>query len=159
MTHPDQPPAISGAMHDYVTVTVGEALFGLPIARVHDVFKPASVTPVPLAPPEVVGLLNLRGRVVTALCLRRRLGLAPSTSGESGMAVGLEQCGETFGLVVDDVGEVLRPSRDTFEPVPPNLDARWRGLALGVHRLDTTLLVVLDVDAVLAFGEPVAQAA
>lgn len=124
----------------------------------HDVFKPASVTPVPLAPPEVVGLLNLRGRVVTALCLRRRLGLAPSTSGESGMAIGLEQGEETFGLVVDGIGAVLSLTRDSFEPVPPNLDARWRGLALGMHRLDTKLLVVLQVDALLAFG-PAVQAA
>lgn len=124
----------------------------------HDVFKPASVTPVPLAPPEVVGLLNLRGRVVTALCLRRRLGLAPSTSGESGMAIGLEQGEETFGLVVDGIGAVLSLTRDSFAPVPPNLDARWRGLALGVHRLDTKLLVVLQVDALLAFG-PAVQAA
>ncbi len=117
-------------------MTVGEALFGLPIDRVHDVFRPTSVTPVPLAQPEVVGLLNLRGRVVTALCLRRRLGLAAPGGDTTGMAVGLEQGGETFGLVVDAVGEVLRPPPGTFEPTPPNLDPRWRGLALGVHRLD-----------------------
>lgn len=146
---------------DYVTVTIGKALFGLPIERVHDVFKPAAVTPVPLAPPEVVGLLNLRGRVVTAVCLRRRLGLTPAGEGVSGMAVGLEQSGESFGLVVDGIGEVLRPPRDSFEAVPAHLDPRWRSLALGVHRLDGHLLVILDVDALLAFGNdvPAAKAA
>lgn len=68
------------------------------------------------------------------------------------MAIGLEQGGETFALIVDGVGEVLKLGTDTHEPVPINLDARWRDLALGVHRLEGRLLVILDVDALLAFG-------
>jgi purine-binding chemotaxis protein CheW len=159
MARPSEAPPTSEGARGYVTVTVGGVFFGLPIGRVHDAFRPSSVTPVPLAPPEVVGLLNLRGRVVTALCLRRRLGLPAPGDGGHGMAVGLEQGGETFGLVVDEVGEVLHPPPDTLEAVPPNLDARWRSLAVGVHRLDGRLLVVLDVDALLAFGEPSARAA
>lgn len=138
---------------DYVTVFVGETMFGLPIDRVHDVFVPAGVTPVPLSPPEIVGLLNLRGRVVTALCLRRRLRMPDREPGAASMAIGLEQAGETFALIVDGVGEVLKLGQDTFEPVPINLDARWRSLATGVHRLDGRLLVILDVVALLAFGE------
>jgi purine-binding chemotaxis protein CheW len=138
--------------HDFVTVFVGETMFGLAIDRVHDVFIPAGVTPVPLAPPEIVGLLNLRGRVVTALCLRRRLSMAPRTGDSAQMAIGLEQGGETFALIVDGVGEVLKLGAETHEPVPINLDARWRDLTLGVHRLDGRLLVILDVDALLAFG-------
>lgn len=139
--------------NEYVTVFVGETMFGLVISRVHDVFVPAGVTPVPLAPREIVGLLNLRGRVVTALCLRRRLGLPDRDAGAKMMAIGLEQGGETFALVVDGVGEVLKLGAETHEPVPINLDARWRDLSLGVHRLDGRLLVILDVDALLAFGE------
>lgn len=146
--------ADASVTNDFVTVFVGETMFGLAIDRVHDVFIPAGVTPVPLAPPEIVGLLNLRGRVVTALCLRRRLGLTDRTSEGQKMAIGLEQGGETFALVVDGVGEVLKLGVDTHEPVPINLDARWRDLALGVHRLDGRLLVILDVDALLAFGTP-----
>ncbi|WP_336485754.1 chemotaxis protein CheW [Methylobacterium nigriterrae] len=145
-------PADAGTTSDYVTVFVGETMFGLAINRVHDVFIPAGVTPVPLAPAEIVGLLNLRGRVVTALCLRRRLGLPPAAGEGSKMAIGLEQGGETFALVVDGVGEVLKLGADTHEAVPINLDARWRDLALGVHRLDGRLLVVLDVDKLLVFG-------
>lgn len=75
------------------------------------------------------------------------------------MGVGLEQGSEIFGLLVDGVGEVLRPERATFEAVPPNLDPRWKGLVSGVHRLDRCLLVVLDVDALLAFSEPAARVA
>lgn len=138
---------------DYVTVFVGETMFGLTIDRVHDVFVPAGITPVPLAPKEIVGLLNLRGRVVTALCLRRRLGVPGREAGAAEMAIGLEQAGETFALIVDGVGEVLKLGADTQEPVPINLDARWRDISLGVHRLDGRLLVILDVDALLAFGD------
>ena len=138
---------------DYVTVFVGETMFGLTIDRVHDVFVPAGITPVPLAPKEIVGLLNLRGRVVTALCLRRRLTLPNREADAAQMAIGLEQAGETFALIVDGVGEVLKLGAETHEPVPINLDARWRDLSLGVHRLDGRLLVILDVDALLAFGD------
>ena len=144
---------------DYVTVHVGQTLFGLAIGSVHDVFVPTGVTGVPLAPPEIVGLINLRGRVVTALCLRRRLGLPDRDAGAPSMAIGLEQGGETFALVVDGVGEVLKLGPDTCEPVPINLDARWRDLACAVHRLDGRLLVILDVDALLAFDAHAAGAA
>ncbi len=139
--------------HDYVTVFVDDTIFGLAIERVHDVFIPSGITSVPLAPREIVGLLNLRGRVVTALCLRRRLSLPDRAESAKSMAIGLEQGGETFALVVDGVGEVLKLGPATYEPVPINLDARWRELALGVHRLEGRLLVILDVEALLAFGE------
>jgi purine-binding chemotaxis protein CheW len=135
---------------EYVTVTVGEQLFGLPIERIHDVFIPTSITPVPLAPPEIVGLLNLRGRVVTALCVRRRLGMQPRESDAEAMAVGLEYNGESYGLLVDSVGEVLRLPVDSRQPNPVHLDPRWANLSRGVHRLDNKLLVVLDIDGVLA---------
>lgn len=152
--------AETGPTEDFVTVHVDGVLFGLAIERVHDVFVPSGVTPVPLAPAEIVGLLNLRGRVVTALCLRRRLGMPPaigrtaseSAAGDAGMAIGLEQGGETFALIVDGVGEVLKLGADTRESVPINLDARWRDLTICVHRLEGRLLVILDVDALLDFG-------
>lgn len=147
--------AVSGE-HDYVTVFVGDAMFGLAIERVHDVFMPSGVTAVPLAPREIVGLINLRGRVVTALCLRRRLGLPDREPGAACMAIGLEQGSETFALVTDGVGEVLKLGAETCEPVPINLDARWRDLASAVHRLDGRLLVILDITALLAFGEAIA---
>ncbi|MCJ2021854.1 chemotaxis protein CheW [Methylobacterium sp. E-065] len=155
----------TGATNDFVTVFVGETLFGLAIERVHDVFVPSGVTPVPLAPAEIVGLLNLRGRVVTAMSLRRRLGLPDAEAeGEGGkaspkMAIGLEQAGETFALVVDGVGEVLKLGADSREAVPINLDPRFRNLATCVHRLDGRLLVILDVDALLGFTAAGAKAA
>lgn len=142
--------ARSTAEHEeYVTVMVADQIFGLPIDRVHDVFIASAVTAVPLAPPEIVGLLNLRGRVVTALCLRRRLGLPDAQSGRE-MAVGLERQGESYGLLVDQVGEVMKLARERREPNPVHMDPRWVKLSRGVHRLDGQLLIILDVDAVLA---------
>ncbi|MGY6569198.1 MAG: chemotaxis protein CheW [Salinarimonas sp.] len=136
---------------EFVTVVVGKQMFGLPIDRVHDVFIASSLTTVPLAPREIMGLLNLRGRVVTAMCLRRRLGLPDRDEGAQDMAVGLERNGESYGLLVDSVGEVMKLSTDTHEPSPVHMDPAWVKLSRGVHRLDDRLLIILDVDAVLAF--------
>jgi purine-binding chemotaxis protein CheW len=113
---------------------------------------------VPLAPREIIGLLNLRGRVVTAMCMRRRLGLPNRSTTEREMAVGLEHHGESYGLLVDSVGEVMKLAPDTRESNPVHMDRRWAKLSRGVHRLEDNLLVVLDVDAVLALGAD-AQAA
>jgi purine-binding chemotaxis protein CheW len=138
------------ADHDeYVTVLIADHLFGVPIDRVHDVFVATAITPVPLAMPEVVGLLNLRGRVVTAISLRRRLGLPDLDDIGQQTAIGLEHGAEAYGLLVDAVGEVMRIDRDTREPNPVHLDARWMRFARGVHRLDGRLLIILDVDATL----------
>ncbi|KMO14376.1 chemotaxis protein CheW [Methylobacterium indicum] len=155
------PTQATGETTDYVTVLLGDELFGLPIDRVHDVFIATNLTDVPLSPPEIKGLLNLRGRVVTALCLRRRLGLPDRTGDGRNMAVGLEHGGEAYGLLVDQVGEVMKLANDTYEPNPVHLDTRWRAVSRGVHRLDGRLLIILDVEAVLAFGDerPAATAA
>jgi purine-binding chemotaxis protein CheW len=114
------------------------------------VFIASALTDVPLSPREIVGLLNLRGRVVTAMCLRRRLGLPDRTEDGRNMAVGLEHQGESYGLLVDQVGEVMKLSAETHEPNPVHMDPRWVKLSRGVHRLDEKLLIILDVDAVLS---------
>lgn len=140
---------------DYVTVMIGDQILGLPIGRVHDVFITNRITLVPRAPCEIIGLLNLRGRIVTAICLRRRLGrpvtLRQDREGKTELvAVGIDHGGEAYALIVDAVGEVMRLDQSTFEPSPVHLDRNWAALATGVHRLEDRLLVVLDVDAILA---------
>jgi purine-binding chemotaxis protein CheW len=133
---------------EYVTVTIDEHLFGLPIARVQDVFVPEQLTRVPLAIPEIAGVLNLRGRIVTAIDMRRRLGLPPRQAEAAPIAVGIEMNGESYGLLVDAVGEVMQLAKDVCEPKPINLDRRLAEVASGVYRLDDQLLVVLDVERV-----------
>ncbi len=141
------------ASEGYVTVVTGGQLFGLRLDRVRDVFVPRGLSQVPLAPPEIAGLLNLRGRIVTAIDLRTRLGLAPRADGGAPVAVGIEERGELYGLIVDRVGDVLRLKPSSYEANPVNLDQRWMKVCAGVHRLDHGLLIVLDVDKVLDLSQ------
>jgi purine-binding chemotaxis protein CheW len=134
---------------EYVTVMIGGHLFGLPISRVQDVFVPDRLTRVPLAPPEVAGILNLRGRVVTAIDMRARLDLGMRQPDQPVMAIGIEVKGESYGLLVDSVGEVMQLATGDCEAKPANLDARLARVAGGIYRLEGQLMVVLDVDRVL----------
>jgi len=137
------------AVTEYVTVTIGDHLFGLPIFRVQDVFVPDRLTRVPLAPPEVAGILNLRGRVVTAIDMRTRLDLGSRVTDQPVMAIGIEARGESYGLLVDAVGEVMALRDGACEAKPANLDPRLDKVAAGIYRLEGQLMVVLDVDRVL----------
>jgi purine-binding chemotaxis protein CheW len=149
--------ALAEDVTEYVTVFIGDQLFGLPIARVQDVFMPDRLTRIPLSPREIAGVLNLRGRIVTAIDMRCRLGLPPSEERKATMAVGTESRGESFGLIIDQVGEVMKLANSGREPNPVNLDPRWARVSGGVHRLDGQLLVILDVDRVLELtGDQVA---
>ncbi|MBR9824653.1 MAG: chemotaxis protein CheW [Alphaproteobacteria bacterium] len=149
MTTEDQNGLATEAISEYVSVRIGDQLFGAPVDAIREVFTPTSVTDVPLAPNEVAGLLNLRGRIVTAIDARTRLGLPPRSADETGMALGVERGSEIFGLIVDSVGEVLRRPSAELEPVPAHVDAVWRSMVKGVHRLETELLAVIDVSAVI----------
>src|SRR5947209_15986043 len=109
---------------EYVTVMIGGQLFGLPISRVQDVLMPDRITRVPLSAPEIAGVLNLRGRIVTAVDMRRRLGLPPRNDDKPSMAVGIELKGESYGLLIDMVGEVMKLGETTLEPSQVNLAPR-----------------------------------
>ena len=141
--------ATDGAASEFVTAVIGGQLFGLPISRVQDVFMPERVTRVPLSSVEIAGVLNLRGRIVTVIDMRARLGLARADDGKPPMAVGVDLRGESYGLLIDQIGEVLRLPEASREENPVNLDPRMAKFAGGVHRLDGQLMVVLDVDRVL----------
>lgn len=145
-------------LNEYVTAMIGGQLFGLPILRVQDVFAPERLTRVPLAPSEIAGVLNLRGRIVTLIDMRCRLGLGRREDGQAAMAVGVETRGESYGLLIDSVGEVLKLDRVAWEPNPSNLDPHLASVSTGIYRLDGQLLMVLDVDRVLDIGRKAAAA-
>jgi purine-binding chemotaxis protein CheW len=151
-------PAIAASQSDFVTVIIAGQLFGIPVLRVHDVFVPQNITRVPLAPAEVAGVLNLRGRIVTAIDVRRRLGLPVYTGEKRQMAVVVEYSGESYSLMTDSVGEVLSLSPESFERNPANLDPRWREVSGGIYRLKGQLLVVLEINKVLDFSRYTAVA-
>jgi purine-binding chemotaxis protein CheW len=139
-------------MKEYITAVIGGQLFGLPILRVQDVFMPERLTRVPLAPPEIAGVLNLRGRIVTLIDMRDRLGLGKRDQELVPMAIGVESRGESYGLLIDSVGEVLKLDDSAREPNPINLDPRLARVSAGIHRLDGQLLMLVDVDCVLDIG-------
>ena len=151
----DASSSVPGEKREFLTFTVGTQIFGLPLAGVSDVLDARPLTPVPLAPPEVAGSLNLRGRIITAIDVRRRLGLPAMTPGAGHMSIVTESDGELFNLIVDAVGEVIAVSDDQYEDNPVTLDAAWRRLSAGIYRLDEGLMVVLNVEPLLDFfAEP-----
>jgi purine-binding chemotaxis protein CheW len=139
-------------MTEFVTAMIGGQLFGLPIARVQDVFMPDKLTRVPLASADVAGILNLRGRIVTAINLHYRLGLPKPEKSSPLMAIGIEFKGESYGLLIDTVGEVLKLAPHDRQPNPINLEASLARVSAGVYRLPDHLLVILDVDRLLDRG-------
>jgi purine-binding chemotaxis protein CheW len=136
--------AVEGS-RDYVTMTIADQLFGIPVLAVQDVLGPQRITRIPLSPPEVAGALNLRGRIVTAIDVRRRLGLPPRAADNPGMSVVVDHKGELYSLIVDAVGEVMSLPSDAYERNPSTLDPRWREVSGGIYRLKGKLLVVLGV--------------
>jgi purine-binding chemotaxis protein CheW len=128
-----------GQVSEYVTAVIGGQLFGLPISRVQDVFMPERLTRVPLSSAEI--------------------GVPKNDEGKPPMAVGVDLRGESYGLLIDQIGEVLRLPDDGREENPVNLDPRMAKFAGGVHRLDGQLMVVLDVDRVLEMAPKTALAA
>lgn len=139
-----------GAERMFVVAMVDNQAFGLDIARVRDVLTPRRIAPVPLAPPEIRGLINLRGRIVTVFDLRQRLGLPPRE--ETPFAVTVEQGRELYALLVDQADEVLSVPSSRIEPVPVTVAGHWKRVTDGIVRLDTSLMLVLDIDAVLRLG-------
>jgi purine-binding chemotaxis protein CheW len=137
---------------DFVTMFLEGQMFGIPVLVVQDVLGPQKITRIPLAPPEVAGSLNLRGRIVTAIDVRMRLQLPKRAEGTAaGMSVVVDLGGELYSLRVDQVGEVLSLPAAKFERNPPTLNALWREFSAGIYRLEGKLLVILDVPRLLDF--------
>ncbi|HKJ84275.1 MAG TPA: chemotaxis protein CheW [Mariprofundaceae bacterium] len=124
----------------------GQSL-GLPVRNVQEVVTPLRCTPIPLAHDVVSGLINLRGHVITQLDMRKALGLPDREESDPFRVVIIEtDDGEDFGLIVDQVGEVMRPETSTLEKTPKSLPPCWQDVGSGVLKLEERLLVVLDIE-------------
>lgn len=133
----------------YVTFRVGSQLFGVNVLGVQDILRTEEIAFVPMAPPEVRGSINLRGRIVTVIDVRIRLGLLAREEGENTMGVTVEQGTELYTLSVDEIGEVLSIPIAEREEVPGTLEQMWRNFAEHIFKLDGELLIVLDIDKLL----------
>jgi purine-binding chemotaxis protein CheW len=121
---------------------------GIDVLQVQEVLREQEMTPVPLAPPVVEGLINLRGQIVTALDVRRRLGLPRRDADCTPMSVVVRAGDSPVSLLVDDIGEVVSVDASDFEAVPPHIDAELRKFSEGVYKLDGRLLLVLSTERV-----------
>ena len=133
-----------------VSLHVGGQLCGLPVRAVRDVLGPQTITLVPLASPEIAGNLNLRGRIVTTVDLRKRIGLDVAADAAAPMSVVTEHGPELYALLVDRVLEVVSVAGRELAPLPPTLSAGWARFGLGVYQLPMGLLLMLDVGRLLA---------
>jgi purine-binding chemotaxis protein CheW len=138
--------ALSG---QYSTFDVSGFYFGIDVLQVQEVLRYQEMTPVPLAAPVIEGLINLRGQIVTALDMRRRLGLPPRACGETAMNVVVRTDEGAVSLLVDEIGDVVEADSSTFELPPENLDPAIRSLVRGIHKLKDRLLLVLDITQTL----------
>lgn len=134
----------------YCTFFLDGLFFGVDVQRVQEVLRHQQMTPVPLAPESVQGLINLRGQIVTALDLRQRLGMPPRTSDKPPMNIVIRSAEEAVALLVDEIGEVVDVEDGRFERPPETLQGPARNLIPGAYKLDQRLLLILDVEKAVA---------
>src|SRR5919206_1251492 len=121
-------------------------LYGVEVEHVQEVLRSQKLTRVPLAPPAVAGLINLRGQVVTAIELRERLGRAPRPAGEEPVVIVVRLHGEAVSLLVDSIADVVDVDLRDFEAPPDTMDGAGRELIRGAYKLSGQLLLALDVN-------------
>ncbi len=133
----------------FVTMRLDEQRFGIVVGSVRDVLRDQRIALIPRAQAKVAGSINLRGRIVTVVNLRQRLGLS-TEYGERPMFVVVEHKGNLYSLLVDTVSEVLTVPASDIEKSPPNLAPNWQEVSSGICRLKDDLLLIIDIDALLA---------
>lgn len=142
-------PARNETLRQYATFFVGDLFFGISVTQVQEVLRFQEMTQIPLAPPAIEGLINLRGQIVTALDMRRRLSLAPREAEKLPMNMVVRSEDGPVSLLVDEIGDVLAVRPDQFEAPPEHLAAHHRHLLEGVYKLEGRLLLALDREKVL----------
>jgi purine-binding chemotaxis protein CheW len=137
----------------FCTFFLGPLFLGVEVERVQEVIRFHKMTAVPLAPKEISGLINLRGQIVAALDLRRRLGMADRDAGTQPMNVVIRTEDGPVSLLVDEIGDVLETTEESFELPPDTLTGESRQLVRGVHKLEGRLLLILDTEQAICLGK------
>ena len=140
----------------FSTFVVDRLLFGVEVEKVQEVIRYQEMTRVPLAPPVVKGLINLRGQIVTAIDLRRRLGLRERAVSDLPMNVVIRNDDGAVSMLVDEIGDVLETDEDSLECSPETLTGKIRELIRGVYKLENRLLHVLDSEKVVNLADSAA---
>jgi purine-binding chemotaxis protein CheW len=140
--------------HQYCTFYLAGHFFGLDVLQVQEIIRFQEMTRVPLAPPVVRGLINLRGQIVTAIDLRRRLGLSERPADQQPLNVVVRSDDGAVSLLVDEIGDVLEVSESAFERPPDTLLGNARELIRGVYKLQDRLLLILDAERAVNIAGP-----
>lgn len=141
-----------------VTFSLGQEEFGVDILKVQEIIRMVEITKVPKAPDFVEGVINLRGKVIPVVDLRRRFGMTQAEHSKDTRIMVVDICKTITGFIVDSVSEVLRIPADTIEPPPPVVAGIESEYINGVGKLEDRLLILLDLDKVLS-GEEINQLA
>jgi purine-binding chemotaxis protein CheW len=128
----------------FCTFYINDTLFGIEVLTVQEVLRYQEITEVPLAAPEIKGLINLRGQIITAIDLRTRMQLPPREADQKPMNVVVQTNDEVISFLVDSIGDVLEVDEETFEEAPSTVDDYTRELVTGIYKLDGKLLMILD---------------
>jgi purine-binding chemotaxis protein CheW len=138
----------------FCTFMVGDLFLGVDVLQVQEVIRSQQMTRVPLAPVAVTGLINLRGQIVTAIDLRRRLGLPGRDESALPMNVVVRTDDGAVSLLVDEIGDVIEVSADAFEPPLETLDASIRDVVNGIYKLADQLLLVVNIEHAVTLESP-----
>lgn len=128
------------------TFFLQDLFFGVEVEKVQEVIRYQEMTRIPLSPPVVAGLINLRGQIVTAIDLRRQLELPCRQAGQRPMNVVIRRDDGPISLLVDDIGDVVEVEEESFENPPDTLEARRRDFLCGIYKLKDKLLLLLDTE-------------
>jgi purine-binding chemotaxis protein CheW len=143
------------AATEYCTFRLADLTFGIEVQRVQEVIRPQALTTVPRANRVVEGLINLRGQIVTAVDLRRRLEMPERPDDTPGMNVVVRTGDGALSLLVDEIGDVVHVDESVFETPPDTLDGVARELIVGTYKLEGRLLLILDVDQTVRLPQAV----
>ena len=141
--------SVTGDTSKFVTVRINNQLFAISAMDVEDVLLPQKITPVPLVPSEIIGLLNLRGRVVTAIDLRVKMGMQPSEGRLENKSIVVDYQGNSYSFVVDEVTGVCDIPNLEIEQTPDNLSEQWKEYCVGIYKLENELMVILNIEGLL----------
>jgi purine-binding chemotaxis protein CheW len=147
------------SLKQFCTFSVDDLLLALDVLEVQEVIRYQEMTRVPTAPAVLRGLINLRGQIVTAIDLRRRLELPPADDDRRPMNVVVRTDDGAVSLLVDEIGDVLQLDEQNCEPAPETIPGAIRNLVAGIYRLPDHLLIVLDPEKVTNLGGGVATLA
>jgi purine-binding chemotaxis protein CheW len=143
---------MSVASQQFCTFMLQDEFFGVPVQQVQEVIRYQEMTRVPLVAKAVAGLINLRGQIVTAIELRRCMGMPDRAAGQLPMNVVVRTSDGPVSLLVDDIGDVIEVSKDSYESTPQNIPASEKKMVEGVYKLDGRLLLVLNTKQALDAG-------